>query len=399
MKFTVPPGMWLVVAAALLLSRVALSQEPQPTPSSQPSAEPHYITNSDYDVLTRNAGRVRPEDVPELENRARSGDLNSQLLLATLYRWGCGVVKRDPNASQDWYHKAADQDSSIAANEIGNYEKILGNNKAEALRWYRRAADHLSASGEHNLGLLLAESKSPDAAIWLRRSVEHGDDLAVEDLMKLYNEGTADPQKSIEDNRRKGLILLQSWADQGRAAAQVELALSYSMEQLGLKKDVALAFQWMRKAADKSAEAEAFLGQFYNAGIGTEPNIEEAVRWDRKAAEHGYWRGQMNLADRYEQGRGVAKKPAQAMRWFQAAADQKYPDAMYQLAHMYESGRGVPKDKITALMWFILARQAGVLNGIPPKYSRSSLFNNPSKRDYQEAERRAEVWWGQHACR
>jgi TPR repeat protein len=398
MKFKVPALVGHVLAGALFLSTVALSQQPQPTPVSQPSGAPHYITNSDYDALTRSAGKVRPEDVSGLEKRATSGNLDSQLLLATLYRWGCGVVKPDPVASLEWYHKAADQGSSIAANEIGNYQKAMGSNN-DALRWYRRAADHLDASGEHNLGLLLAESKGPDASTWLRRAAEHGDDLAVEDLMKLYNQGTADPQKSLEENRREGLMLLQSWAGEGRAAAQVELALSYSTGQLGLKKDPALAFQWMRKAADKSPEAEAFLGQFYNAGIGTQPNIQEAVRWDRKAAEHGHWRGQMNLADRYEQGHGVEKDPAQAVRWYEAAAAQHdYPDAMYQLAHMYETGHGVPKDKITALMWFILARQTGALNQLPPKYSSSSLFTNPSKRDLQEAQRRAEAWWEQHAC-
>ena len=399
MRFEFPIRLAHVLAVALFLSTIAFSQEPQPTPLSQPSGEPHYVTNSDYEALTRRAGRVRPEDVSGLEKRATNGDLDSQLLLATLDRAGCGVVKPDPVASLEWYHKAADQGSSIAANEIGNHQKTLGNDKADALRWYRRAAELLDAVGEHNLGMLLAESRSPEAATWLRRSAEHGNDLAVEELMKLYNQGTADPQKSLEENRREGLILLQSWAGQGRAAAQVELALSYWMEQLGLKKDLTLAFQWMRKAADKSPEAEALLGQFYNAGIGTEPNVQEAVQWYRKAAEHGHWRGQMNLAIRYEQGRGVDKDPAQAVRWFESAAQHNYADAMYHLAHMYESGHGVPKDKITALMWFILAEQAGGLNQVPPEYSNSSVFRNPSQRDFQEAKRRGEVWWEQHACR
>jgi TPR repeat protein len=399
MKSTIAASVWLAVTAALFLS-----QESPQNRSDQPSPAPHYLTQYDYDELTRSARRVRPEDVSGLEKRAKDGDSNSQLLVATLYRWGCGVVKRNRNAAQDWYGKAADQGSSIAENEIGNYQKGLGKNKEEALRWYRRAAEHPDSIAEHNLGRLLAEtegaSKGREAAPWLRRSVEHGDDMAVEDLIKLYNDGMANPEKSLEENRREGLMLLETWAEQGRAAAQTELALSYWLEHLGLHKDFAQAFQWMSKAAEKSPEAEAFLGQFYTAGIGAEPNNEEALRWYRKSAEHGHWRGQVNLAYRYEQGRGVAKDPVQAVHWFQAAAEQKYPDAMYHLAQVYESGKGVPRDKITALMWFILAREASSMNDFPtnPQYIGSSAFRNPKKRDYQEAERRAEAWWDQHGC-
>src|ERR1051326_1303638 len=167
MKFKVPALIGHVLAVAPFLSTVAFAQQPQPTPVSHQSGQPHYITNSDYDALTRSAGKVRPEDFSGLEKRATSGDLESQLLLATLYRWGCGVVKPDPAAGLAWYQKAADQGSSIAANEIGNYQKALGSNN-DALHWYRRAADHLDASSEHNLGLLLAESRSPDATTWLR---------------------------------------------------------------------------------------------------------------------------------------------------------------------------------------------------------------------------------------
>jgi len=404
MKIATPASQWMLVATTIVFVIAARSQDPQQTPRDSLPAAKNYLTKNDYDELTRRAGRLKPEDVPALKKRADEGDLNSQLLMGRLYHFGCGLVQRDPKSALEWYRKAADQDSSIAEVEIGTYYRAPGNDKAEALRWYRRAAERRDSIAERNLGRLLAEtaaaSKSFDAATWLRRAAEHGDDLAVEDLMKLYNDGTANPEKNLEENRRQGVLLLQSWANQGNAPAQTELALAYSMGSLGLKKDAVQAFQWMTKAAEKSPEAEAFLGQFYSTGIGTEANREEAVRWYRKSAEHGHWRGQLNLAYGYEHGHGVAKDPVEALKWFRAAADQEFPQAEYQLAEMYDRGHGVPKDKSTAMMWYILASQAATENSmsvLPP--NGFSFYRHHNEKEFKEAERRAKELKDRHDCR
>ncbi|HKV92582.1 MAG TPA: tetratricopeptide repeat protein [Candidatus Angelobacter sp.] len=404
MKCGITARLSIVMIGIVSFALVTEAQVARQSSGENPSSSLQYLTQKDYDNLTRSAGRVRPEDVSGLEKRAHEGDLNSQLLIGTLYHVGCGIVKRNPIVSLDWYRKAADQDSSMAENQIGiYYDKGPGSDKTEALRWYRRAAAHPDSIAQRNLGVLLAEtSQTSEAAIWLHRSAEQGADLAIEELMDLYNDGTANPEKSLGENQKEGRILLQSWAEQGSPGAQTELAISYWLGNLGLNKDATQAFRWMSKAAEKSPEAEAFLGQFYSSGIGTVANDEEAVRYYRKAAEHGDWRGQVNLSIRYQHGHGMTKDPVEAAKWMQAAADQGLPMARYRLAEMYEKGQGVAKDKITAIMWIILAQiaDASFTDKFHPSApdSRFSFNCNPSNKDYQEAERRANEWLDRHLC-
>lgn len=87
----------------------------------------------------------------------------------------------------------------------------------------------------------------------------------------------------------------------------------------------------------------------------------------------------------------------------QAAAEHGDAAARYHLAELYESGKGVPKDKITALMWFILARRSGGPNfqqELHPNWGAGgfAFYRHPYKKDYEEAERRANAWQEQRFC-
>lgn len=49
------------------------------------------------------------------------------------------------------------------------------------------------------------------------------------------------------------------------------------------------------KAEQGNAEAQYSLGVCYRCGDGVEKNLEEAIKWYKKAAEQGYARAQHNL--------------------------------------------------------------------------------------------------------
>ena len=51
--------------------------------------------------------------------------------------------------------------------------------------------------------------------------------------------------------------------------------------------------------------AECQVGYFYYEGLGAEKDLTKAVRWTRRAADHGDRDGQCNLAWFYEDGIGV----------------------------------------------------------------------------------------------
>jgi TPR repeat protein len=396
-----------VVLFACCLLRAQTDSGAKPQASSTPS---RFVVQKDYDDLRRNAGRVKPEEIPALQQKAAAGDVETQLLLGMLYQDGCGVVKRDSALELNWYHKAADQANSLAENQIGSYyDNGAGHNQAEGFKWYRRAAEHGDAVAENNVGGMYVEGAGvqqnyAEGVDWLRKAVEHGAESPIEQLLFLYHSGKALPGKSLEENRKEGLTLLQSWADQGNSTAQYVLAGAYKRGFLGLPSDPAHMLHWLRKAAEKNPEAESHVGWVYSQGDGVPKNYDEAVSWYRKAAEHGNASGQANLGFMYINGRGVQKDLAAGAKWVQAAADQGDGTAQYYLAELYEDGRGVPKDKITAIMWFILAKQAGerdFMRELHPntKYSGFSFYRHPYVKDYEEAERRATAWKDLHRCR
>ena len=74
--------------------------------------------------------------------------------------------------------------------------------------------------------------------------------------------------------------------------------------------------------------AECQVGYFYLKGYGVPVDLERAVYWTRRAAEHGDWDAQYNLASFYEEGRGVEKSEALARQWYARAAQQGHKLAL-----------------------------------------------------------------------
>ncbi len=70
--------------------------------------------------------------------------------------------------------------------------------------------------------------------------------------------------------------------------------------------------------------AECQVGYFYYDGLGVEKNLEKAVCWTRRAADHGDRDGQCNLAWFYEDGIGVERDMDMARYWYQKAALQNH---------------------------------------------------------------------------
>ena len=68
--------------------------------------------------------------------------------------------------------------------------------------------------------------------------------------------------------------------------------------------------------------AECQVGYFYLEGQGVEKDLEKALFWTKRAAGHGDWDGQFNLAWFYETGTGTAADPEKARHWYQQAALQ-----------------------------------------------------------------------------
>jgi hypothetical protein len=123
---------------------------------------------------------------------------------------------------------------------------------AEAVRWYRLAADQGHAKARFNIGVF-------------------------------YKNGTGVVQDDAEAVRWCRLA-----ADQGHAKAQFNIGVCYE-NGTGVAQDDAEALRWYRLAAEQgNAGAQFNIGVFYKKGIVVVQDDAEALRWWRLAAVQGH---------------------------------------------------------------------------------------------------------------
>lgn len=89
---------------------------------------------------------------------------------------------------------------------------------------------------------------------------------------------------------------------------------------------------WLARAEQGNAQAQHFVGEIYEKGLGTEPNFAEAARWYRRAADQGFTRSMVNLAYFYEQGLGVEQDMATALNWYRRASGASEDDLVFASA-------------------------------------------------------------------
>jgi len=77
---------------------------------------------------------------------------------------------------------------------------------------------------------------------------------------------------------------------------------------------------WLESAKQGDAEAQTYVGEIFEKGLGLPVDYKTALAWYRKAAEQGFSRAQINLGYLYEKGLGVEKDMVQALNWYRRAS-------------------------------------------------------------------------------
>lgn len=77
---------------------------------------------------------------------------------------------------------------------------------------------------------------------------------------------------------------------------------------------------WLPMAKSGDPQAQLYLGEIFEKGLGLEPNYQTAAQWYRRAAEQGFAPAQINLGNLYEKGLGVPRDPKLALTWYRKAS-------------------------------------------------------------------------------
>jgi TPR repeat protein len=181
--------------------------------------------------------------------------------------------------------KAGDEEAQVAvAEDLANGKGVKAN-KAEASKWYGKAADQGNADAQFKLATL-------------------------------FHEGAP----GLKKNPDRAAKLYEAAAKQGHVEAQNWLGYCYQ-HGLGVAQDDAKAVEWYRKAADaKLPMAENNLGLMYLSGNGVEQDYRKAFELFERSANQGYDWGMNNLGGLYEKGWGTEQDMAKALFLYREAA-------------------------------------------------------------------------------
>jgi len=89
---------------------------------------------------------------------------------------------------------------------------------------------------------------------------------------------------------------------------------------------------WLARAKQGDPEAQTYVGEIYEKGLGLPADYQAARHWYQKAAEQGYARAQIDLGYLYEKGLGVKQDPVTALNWYRRASGIQGDDIEYASA-------------------------------------------------------------------
>jgi len=238
----------------------------------------------------------------------------------------------------------------------------IENNMAEAVKWYRKAADQDDLDAQYKLGVCYENGKgvSPDckeAVKWYRKAAENGVIEAQIALGACYENG-----KGVSPDCKEAVKWYRNAADRNNTEAQYKLGFCYETGSEIRSEDKAAI--WYRRAAEKGhAGAQYKIAQFYETGKGVEKNVNESIPWYVKAANQGNLDAQLRLGRYYSMvdSKGKPLDMAAAIRWYEKAAEQGYQDAdlFITIGSCYENNDYVNRDVKEAFDWYRKAADLG----------------------------------------
>ncbi|MDO5297605.1 MAG: tetratricopeptide repeat protein [bacterium] len=142
-----------------------------------------------------------------------------------------------------------------------------------------------------------------EAVKYYREAAEKGSPKAQYNLGNCYSKG-----KGVDKDPMQAVYWYRQAAEQGFAHAQHNLGCHY-IGGYGVDKDPVQGFIWVRKSAEQGTkESQNYLGALYLSGVGVEQNAPSAISWYRKAADQNDANAQLLLGMLYCAGNDLVTK-------------------------------------------------------------------------------------------
>lgn len=150
------------------------------------------------------------------------------------------------------------------------------------------------------------------------------DTFAMKQIAYSYAAGTV-----VEQNLEESTKWFMKAADENDAEALDRVGGAY-LHGAGIKQDISMAALYYKKSiiADGFADALLDLGLAYLKGEGVPQNTEHGFSLMIRSAKQGNAAAQYNMGYLYRNGLGTEKNMQEALRWYHLSADQEYDQAV-----------------------------------------------------------------------
>lgn len=263
-------------------------------------------------------------DVSWLRPRAEAGDVVAQFVMGICCGLGVAGATEDAAEAVRWYRLAADQGFAPAQCNLADkleHGTGVAQDLREAARLYRAAADAGVAAASFALGEMLRDG----------RGVRRSETEAAESLRKALEAGYADARPALR------ALACSAWQRGQALAARIregqaadtlppaeeiyEIASEVDNDRVEGGAELAFAL-YLQAGRLGHSESQLQVGFHYLRGIGVQQDATSALAWYLKSAEQGNVNAFSDLGRMYEEGDGVVADAAQSQAWYRKAAGQ-----------------------------------------------------------------------------
>lgn len=321
------------------------------------------------DVLNRPA-EIAENDLVEILNKAKEGDVENELLAGVLYLKGARIPQ-DVSKAVEYLDKSA-QASNVSAQKILAKEYMAGTSIPQDLKqafdWFQKAAYSGDIESMHNLGVMyeegIAVEKDISKAIeCFQKASDLGYAEAKVEIADIYYEGADLPMDRTKACAmyKEILAVNSSTIDVGRICMCLGQAYADKFIPCGLTKGEGLTF--LQKAIEKeyyeAVEVFALLGEELDEGY-----RKWLFEFSAQRQDNPYCAFAMGVC--YEKGYGTFQDKNSAFNYYKKSAEMGDPWGMHYTAQAYLNGHGVEK---SVDEWLRLETQAADEGVLPAQYS------------------------------
>ncbi len=142
---------------------------------------------------------------------------------------------------------------------------------------------------------------------------------------------------------------------------------------------------WLAQAKEGDPQAQTYVGEIYQKGLGLPPDYVTAAAWYQKAANQNHAPAQLNLGYLYEKGLGVEQNTIEALNWYRKASGLTDDDLQFTST---VAATVAAKDRQIEAMRQLSDEQQAQIRQLKSELTTAQQSLDNSQREYQETQQK-----------